>query len=97
MPDEKFDEKDREKREEKSSQEKSWEEKYRRDPVSSVVWAGVLVWAGLVLLASNLGFFGGFLGEGEIQFPGLNVAVVRDLDRRRLTFAGRRGRPAAAS
>ncbi len=55
MPDEKFDEKDREKREEKSAEEKSWEEKYRRDPVNSVVWALILVWAGLVLLADNLG------------------------------------------
>ena len=50
MPDEKFDEKDAEKREEKSV-----EEKYRNDPVSAAVWACIFIWAGLVLLAGNLG------------------------------------------
>ena len=35
----------------------TWDEKWRRDPVSSVVWALILVWAGLVLLADNLGLF----------------------------------------
>jgi hypothetical protein len=56
MPDEKFDEKDKEKREEKSPEEKSWDEKYRRDPLSSIVWACILIWAGLVFLAYNLGW-----------------------------------------
>ena len=41
-----------EKHEEK--EEKNWEEKWRRDPLSGMVWAGILVWAGLVLLADNL-------------------------------------------
>lgn len=50
MGDEKFDEKEAEKRE-----EKSWEEKYRNDPVSAAVWACIFIWAGLVLLAGNLG------------------------------------------
>lgn len=50
MADEKFDEKEAEKQE-----EKSWEEKYRNDPVSAAVWACVFIWAGLVLLAGNLG------------------------------------------
>lgn len=50
MADEKFDEKEAEKRE-----EKSWEEKYRNDPISAVLWACVFIWAGLVLLAGNLG------------------------------------------
>jgi hypothetical protein len=67
--DEKFDEKDREKRDEKSPQEKSWEEKYRRDPVSSVSWAAILVWAGLVLLADNLGLLSGIQVIGE-RLPG---------------------------
>jgi len=56
MPDEKFDEKDKEKREEKSPEEKNWDEKWRRDPLGSVVWAVIFIWAGLVFLASNLGF-----------------------------------------
>jgi hypothetical protein len=55
MPDEKFDEKDREKREEKSPQEKSWDEKWRRDPLSAIIWACILIWAGLALIANNAG------------------------------------------
>jgi low affinity Fe/Cu permease len=56
MADEKFDEKEHEKQEEKSPEEKHWDEKSRRDPLSAVIWAAILVWAGLVLLANNLGF-----------------------------------------
>ena len=44
-----------EKDEEKEEKEgKTWEEKWRRDPVGSVVWALILVWVGLALLANNL-------------------------------------------
>ena len=50
MADEKFDEKEREKREEKAP-----EEKWQNDPLGAVVGAAILIWAGLVLLASNLG------------------------------------------
>ena len=50
MADEKFDEKEREKREEKTT-----EEKWQNDPVGAVVGAGIFIWAGLVLLAGNLG------------------------------------------
>lgn len=50
MADEKFDEKEREKREEKTA-----EEKWQNDPVGAVVGAAILIWAGLVLLAGNLG------------------------------------------
>ncbi len=54
MPDEKTEEKDEkelEKREEKSA-----EEKYRRDPLGSIIWAGILIWAGTVLLLDQLGY-----------------------------------------
>lgn len=50
-PEEKAEEKDREKREEKSA-----DEKYRRDPLGAIIWALILIWAGLVLLADNLGY-----------------------------------------
>ena len=53
---EKFDEKEMEKHEEKSADEKNYEEKYRRDPLGAMIWAVILIWAGLVMLASNLGF-----------------------------------------
>lgn len=56
--DEKYEEKEMEKREEKSteeksSEEKSYEEKYRRDPLGTLVWAVILIWAGVVWLANN--------------------------------------------
>lgn len=44
------DEKDREKNREKTL------EKGRGDPVSAIAWAAILIWAGLVLLADNLGY-----------------------------------------
>ncbi len=45
MSERKRDEKE-EKKEEKD--EKSREEKWRRDPLSAAIWAGILIWAGLV-------------------------------------------------
>lgn len=46
---EKFDEKEREK-----SEEKAPDEKWRRDPLGSVIWALILIWAGVVWLLDNL-------------------------------------------
>jgi hypothetical protein len=37
-------------------EEKSREEKYRRDPLGTTVWALVLIWLGVVLLANNMGW-----------------------------------------
>ena len=54
--DEKSEEKEMEKRDEKSAEEKSWDEKWRRDPLSAVIWAAVFIWAGVVFLLSNLGY-----------------------------------------
>ena len=59
--DEKFDEKEMEKREEKSPEEKSWEEKYKRDPLSPIIWGLILLWAGGVLLLSNMGLLDSLL------------------------------------
>lgn len=55
---EKLNEKQEEKGEEKE-REKT-EEKWNRDPVSGVVGAFLLIWAGVVLLASNMGFLNTF-------------------------------------
>jgi hypothetical protein len=64
--DEKFDEKALEKQEEKSYEEKSWDEKYRRDPLGLVVWALIFIWAGVVLLASNLGVLDNIINRSMI-------------------------------
>lgn len=49
---EKAEEKEEEKRTEK--EEKTREEKWRRDPLAAVIWASILIWAGVVFLADNL-------------------------------------------
>jgi len=51
QPEQEFNEKEREKREEKAP-----DEKYRRDPLGAIIWALILIWAGSVLLADNLGY-----------------------------------------
>lgn len=79
MADEKGDEKEAEKREEKSPQEKSVEEKYRRDPLGTVVWAAILIWAGIVLLLNNMQVLDNLKNRftGQITGPVLNqVATV---------------------
>ena len=43
-----------------NQEEKSLEEKWRRDSLGSIVWALILIWAGFVFLASNMGFLGVF-------------------------------------
>lgn len=51
------DEKAREKEAEKTDEKgRGYEEKYRRDPLSAVFWAAILIMAGLVFLANNMGF-----------------------------------------
>ncbi|MBU0510489.1 MAG: hypothetical protein KKD28_11420 [Chloroflexi bacterium] len=66
--DEKSDEKEMQKHEEKSDEEKSYEEKHRRDPLGSLIWAVILIWAGVVMLANNFGFLDQ-LGIGGLGLP----------------------------
>jgi hypothetical protein len=74
-------EKEEEKEYEKQQPEKSWEEKYRRDPLATLTWAIVLIWAGVALLIYNLGLLEGlgFLGRMEamsLVFAGAGVIVL---------------------
>lgn len=60
MSDQQFEEKyeKKDEKDEKDStkhEEKSVEEKWRRDPLSAITWAVILIWMGLVLLANNFG------------------------------------------
>lgn len=57
--DEKVDEKNQEKQ-----MGKRWEEKWSRDPLSSIIWAGILIWAGVFFLIWNMGFL------DDINLPG---------------------------
>jgi hypothetical protein len=57
--DEKQEEKERNEKDEKEvtkREEKTVDEKYRRDPLGTMVWAAILIWVGLVFLARNLGW-----------------------------------------
>jgi len=91
--DEKYqDEKGRGEKDEKGRDE-SWDEKWRRDPVEAALWAFVLIWFGLVWLASNIGVFGdgldwwayGFLGAGLLILLGAAVRLVVPAYRRPVT------------
>jgi hypothetical protein len=68
-----MEEKEEEKVQEK--EEEKTEEKESQDPLSAVVFALILIWAGFVLLAHNLGFLGFFEGLlaglplGELNLP----------------------------
>lgn len=62
--DEKGNEKDREKQEEKAPGEK-----YRRDPLGAVIWAAILIWAGVVLLLNNMGYLEGIKNMVQAQVP----------------------------
>jgi hypothetical protein len=68
---EKEQEKHEEKQDEKRPQEKHWEEKYRRDPLSSIIWPAIFIWAGLSLLAANLGLL-----PPNLLIPGWGLAFT---------------------
>lgn len=85
-----FDEKDYEKQGEKDekSREKSMEEKYRNDPLSAIIWALILIWAGVVFLADNMGI----LESWNVRFEDLpGLPGVIDLGPWSLIFLGAGG------
>ena len=67
------------------------EEKHNQDPLSSIAWALILIWAGLVFLASNLGWLDRIqvqlvLPEG-LEFLGLRTWYVIALGAGVILFA----------
>ena len=78
-----MDEKSEEKQHEKVD-EKRYEEKARRDPLSSMIWAGILIWVGVALLANNLGLLNNvpFLSQFEpwsLAFAGAGVIILLEV------------------
>lgn len=78
-----MDEKAEEKQQEKFD-EKRLEEKARRDPLSSMIWAGILIWVGVSLLANNLGILDSllFLNQFEpwsLAFAGAGVIILLEV------------------
>lgn len=80
-------EKEEEKQYEKQQPEKRWDEKWERDPIGTLTWPLILIWAGVAFLLDNLGILDdlGFLGRVEAWslilagagFIVLAIAVVR--------------------
>jgi hypothetical protein len=87
---EKEEEKEEEKRHEK--EDRTFDEKFRRDPVAATGWALVLIWAGLVLLAENLGYLARLapFGTWDIIFIGAGIIVLLGAAIRYLVPAYRR-------
>ena len=80
-----LDEKEIGKRDEKGGgelskqEEKSAEEKWERDPLGALVWALILIWAGVVLLAGNLGAFD-LMSDFARRLPGDGVNLPFDIE-----------------
>ena len=68
-----YDEKSEEKYEKEDEKQ---EEKHNRDPLSSFAWALILIWAGVVFLAENLGWFDQINFQEIQEFEGINIITV---------------------
>lgn len=55
-----YEKEEKDEKERDKTEEKTVEEKYRRDPLGSIIWAVILIWAGLVFLGNSLGLFNNF-------------------------------------
>lgn len=82
---------EKQEKEDEKQHEKSWDEKWRRDPINAAVWALILIWAGIVLLAGNLGLFDPFeeFGGWELFFAGAGVILLLEVAFRLLVPAYR--------
>jgi len=90
--DEKYEKEEEKSEKEYEKQEKSWDEKWRRDPLSAGVWAVILIWAGVVLLAENLGLMVRYewLDAWGLIFTGAGLIVLLEVGVRLLVPAYRR-------
>jgi hypothetical protein len=86
---------EKEEKEEKGNGE-SWDEKWRSDPLNAAWWALVLIWAGLVLIADNVGMLDslgirgeawalGFLGAGILALLFVVIRLLVPAYRRPVT------------
>ena len=80
MSDREYHGKEEEKEHEKE-EEKSWDEKWRHDPLGAAVWAAILIWAGVVLLAENMGLMirFGWLDAWGLIFVGAGGIVLLEV------------------
>ena len=78
---EKEQEKEAEKESEKAEKPTYYEEKIRSSPLSSAIWAAVLIWAGLVFMAETLGYLPqvGEAGPWNWIFFGAGVLVLLEV------------------
>jgi hypothetical protein len=65
MSEHRYSEKDEKLEKQDEKDEKGRGEKWRNDPLGAVIWALILIWAGLVFLAENLGW----LTQFELESP----------------------------
>jgi len=85
-----------EKNDEKDDEKGRGGEKWQNDALSAIVWAGIFVWAGLVLLADNLGLMKSvmigdtFLQPWSLIFVGAGVIVLLEVAIRLIVPAYRR-------
>lgn len=95
MPEEKPRRENEEKEEKNEKQEEKgdqgWDEKWRRDPLTAAAWACILIWAGVVLLAHNLGMLSWipFLESWSIFFLGAAAILFIEVGLRLLLPAYR--------
>lgn len=89
---EKYEKEEEKTEKEHEKDEKTWDEKWRRDPLSGIVWATILIWAGVVFLASNMGFLGGLgmFDSWPIVLIGAGMIVLLEVGVRLLMPAYRR-------
>jgi hypothetical protein len=85
----------RDEKEEKNEKDQGgWDEKWRRDPIDAGMWAVLLIWAGIILLGSQIGWFDawermpfwaiGFIGAGIIVLLTAALRLVMPAYRRPL-------------